>query len=250
MAQASQKENPLNQFNSSFSLNGLFGRENRKAATILLSTSVILTTFRYYGTKDFYINHLASAFTPYGNQELASALYAFSSSLILLGLLPALIIKFAFREPLSNFGVRLGNWQWGVKAFLILAPVMMVLTLPSSRMESFTAEYPLYKGAGASPFIFMAYSLLYLTYYIGWEFFFRGYMQFGLATRLGDGNAILIQTLASCLLHIGKPDAEIYSSILGGIVWGIVVFRTRSLLPALFLHWLLGICLDAFILYL
>jgi hypothetical protein len=33
-------------------------------------------------------------------------------------------------------------------------------------------------------------------------------------------------------------------------VWGMVVFRTRSLLPALLLHWLLGICLDAFIIYL
>jgi len=240
----------LNQFNSSISLGGLFGRENRKAAIILLSTPFILTTFRYYGTKDFYINHLASAFSLYGNKELTSALYTFSSSLILLGLLPALMIKSIFHEPLPNYGVRLGDWQWSFKALLILAPVMMALTLPSSRMESFTAEYPLYKGAGASPFNFVAYSLFYLTYYLGWEFFFRGYMQFGLAARLGDGNAILVQTLASCLLHIGKPDAEIYSSILGGIVWGIVVFRTRSLLPALLLHWPLGICLDASILYL
>jgi membrane protease YdiL (CAAX protease family) len=75
-------------------------------------------------------------------------------------------------------------------------------------------------------------------------------MQFGLRTRLGDWNAILVQTLVSCLLHIGKPSAEIYSSILGGIVWGTIVFRTRSLLPALLLHWLLGVCLDAFIIYL
>lgn len=196
------------------------------------------------------MNHLVSAFLLCGNKDLTSALYTFSSSLILLGLLPAFIIKFVFHEPLSNYGVRLGNWQWGLKAFFLLTPVMMAVTLPSSRLESFIAEYPLYKGAGASPFNFIAYSLLYLTYYLGWEFFFRGYMQFGLETRLGEGNAILIQTLASCLLHIGKPDAEIYSSILGGIVWGVVVFRTRSLLPALLLHWLLGICLDAFILYL
>jgi membrane protease YdiL (CAAX protease family) len=74
-------------------------------------------------------------------------------------------------------------------------------------------------------------------------------MQSGLKERLGDANAILVQTLASCLLHIGKPDAEVYSSILGGIVWGMVVFRARSLLPVLLLHWLLGISLDAFIIY-
>ena len=196
------------------------------------------------------MNYLASAFSLFGNGELTLVLYTFSSSLILLGLLPALMIKFVFHEPLSLYGVRLGNWQWGLKAFFILAPVMMALTFPSSRMGSFTAEYPLYKGAGASPSNFMLYSLLYVAYYLGWEFFFRGYMQFGLGEKLGDWNAILVQTLASCLLHIGKPDAEIYSSILGGVVWGMIVFRTQSLLPALLLHWLLGICLDAFIIYL
>ncbi len=250
MAQASQKENLLNRFNSSISLGGLFRGENRKTTIVLLSTPVILTTFRNYGTKEFYLHHLASGFWLFGNEGLASALYTFSSSLILLGLLPALMIKFVFHEPLSLYGVRLGDWQLGLKAFLILAPIMMALTFPSSRMQSFTAEYPLYKGAGGSPSHFMFYSLLYVVYYVGWEFFFRGYMQFGLGKRLGDWNAILVQTLASCLLHIGKPDAEIYSSILGGIVWGIVVFRTQSLLPALLLHWLLGVSLDAFIIYL
>jgi membrane protease YdiL (CAAX protease family) len=228
----------------------LFNRENRKPTIILLSAPVILTTFRYYGTKDFYLNHLALSFSLFGNGELASALYTFFSSLILLGLLPALMIKFIFHESLSDYGVRLGDWQFGAKAFLILGPVLAALTYPSSRMESFVAEYPLYKGAGASPSIFIVYSLLYLVYYIGWEFFFRGYMQFGLGGRLGVAIAILVQTLASCLLHIGKPGAEIYSSILGGIVWGMVVFRARSLLPVLLLHWLLGISLDAFIIYL
>jgi membrane protease YdiL (CAAX protease family) len=240
----------VNQINFSISLGGLFGRENRKATIILLSTPVILTTFRYYGTKDFYLRHFAVAFSLFGNEELTSALYTFSSSLILLGVLPALMIKFVFHESLSLYGVRLGDWQLGLKAFLILAPVMMALTFPSSRMDSFTAEYPLYKGAGVSPLNFTFYSLLYLAYYLGWEFFFRGYMQFGLGKRLGDWNAILVQTLASCLVHIGKPDGEIFSSILGGIVWRMVVFRTQSLLPALLLHWLLGICLDAFIIYL
>jgi len=240
----------MTQFNTLTLFNELFNRENRKAAIILLSTPVILTTFRYYGMKDFYLNYLTPVFSPFGNKELTSVLYIFSSSLVLLGLLPALMIKFIFHESLSFYGVRFGDWQFGVKAFLILAPLMIALTYLSSRMESFAAEYPLYKGAGASLYNFMTYSLFYLVYYLGWEFFFRGYMQFGLRRRLGDWNAILIQTLASCLLHIGKPDAEIFSSILGGIVWGMVVFRTRSLLPVLLLHWLLGISLDAFIIYL
>jgi membrane protease YdiL (CAAX protease family) len=240
----------VNQSSFSILIGGLFKKENRKPTIILLSAPVILTTFRYYGTKEFYLNHLVPAFSLFGNGELTSALYTFSSSLILLGLLPALMIKFIFHEPLSLYGVHLGDWQFGAKAFLVLGPIMMALSYPSSRMESFVAEYPLYKEAGVSLPFFIVYSLFYLVYYLGWEFFFRGYMQFGLKERLGDAKAILVQTLASCLLHIGKPDAEIYSSILGGIVFGMIVFRAQSLLPVLLLHWLLGVSLDAFITYL
>ncbi len=75
----------------------------------------------------------------------------------------------------------------------------------------------------------------------------RGFIQFGLRESFGDWNAILIQTTISALFHIGKPDGEILSSILGGLIWGIVVFRSRSLLYVLAVHWLLGVSLDFFI---
>ena len=55
--------------------------------------------------------------------------------------------------------------------------------------------------------------------------------------------------MASTLLHIGKPAVETYSAIAGGIVWGIVAYRTRSLLAGLLLHFLLGISLDWCICY-
>jgi membrane protease YdiL (CAAX protease family) len=74
-------------------------------------------------------------------------------------------------------------------------------------------------------------------------------MQFGLRKALGDWNSILIQTLASCLLHIGKPAGEIYGSIIGALIWGIVAFRAQSILFIILLHWFLGVSLDFFICY-
>jgi len=35
--------------------------------------------------------------------------------------------------------------------------------------------------------------------------------------------------------------------VLGGLLWGMVVFRSRSLLYVLLVHWLLGVSLDYFI---
>jgi len=228
---------------------GFSNKANKKSTLILLSAPVVLTTLKYFGTKDFYLNHLAGAFVLFENGELTSALYAFLASFILLGWVPGLIIKFVFREPFSAYGAQLGDLRFGMKSFLLLAPVLIALSYLSSRTEPFLLEYPLYKGASSSFSMFAVYSLSYLVFYLGWEFFFRGYLQFGLQGAMGGWNAILVQTLASCLVHIGKPHAEIYGSILAGIVWGAMAWRGHSLLFVILLHWLLGVSLDVFISY-
>jgi membrane protease YdiL (CAAX protease family) len=228
---------------------GFFTKENKKSAIILLSAPVLLVTFNYFGTKHFYLHHLARTSVIPGEIELTSVLYTFLASFILLGWMPAIIIKFVFHEPLSAYGAQRGDMRFGLKSFLLLVPVAIAFTYPSSRMEAFLLEYPVYKGASSSLWMFAVYSLSYLVFYLGWEFFFRGYMQFGLEGVFGAWNAIFVQTLASCLLHIGKPPGEIYGSILAGIIWGVIAWRAHSLLFVILLHWLMGVSLDVFICY-
>lgn len=250
MADGATKEEGVNttgRFEHSLSLSGLFSGDARKPTIILLLTPVLLTTFKYYGSKSFYLQELSNSLVLFGSVEATGALYAFLSSFVLLGVLPLLVVKFVFRESLTSYGVAVGDWKFGLKALAILAPIFIVATYPSSTMPDFLAEYPLNKEAGASSAAFLMHALTYVLFYLGWEFFFRGFMQFGLRESLGDWNAILVQTALSCILHIGKPSGEIYSSILGALIWGILVFRTRSILYALILHWLLGVSLDFFI---
>jgi len=239
----------MNRIASNLIRQGFLSKENSKPTVILLSVPIILTTFNYFGTKTFYLNHLASAFILFENSDLSSVLYTFLASFVLLGCIPALIIKFIFRDPLSAYGVRMGDIRWGIKGFLLLAPVIIGLAYLSSRTEPFRFEYPLYKGASRSLSMFSVHAFSYLVFYLGWEFFFRGYMQSGLEGAFGGWNAILAQTLASCLLHSGKPLGEIYASILGGVVLGIIAWRSRSLLFVILLHWLLGASLDVFVSY-
>ncbi|MFH0991650.1 MAG: type II CAAX endopeptidase family protein [bacterium] len=242
----------MNRFEQSLtpaSFSGLFSGDNRKPTLILLLTPILLTTYKYYGTKPFYMEQLSSSITLFQNPEQTAALYTFFSSFFLLGVIPLLIIKYGFKEPLSAYGIQLGDWRYGLKALLVLGPIMVLATYPSSKMPDFLAEYPLNKTAGSSPAMFLSHAFAYLFFYIGWETYFRGFMQFGLREKLGDWNALLIQTAFSCILHIGKPSGEIYSSILGALVWGVVAFRTRSLLVLIITHWLLGISLDFYICY-
>ena len=95
----------------------------------------------------------------------------------------------------------------------------------------------------------MPHAILFLSFYVGWEFHFRGFLQNGLRDVLGETNAILIQTMASTLLHIGTPTMETYMAIVAGIMWGVIMYWTRSLLAGLILHFSLGIFADYFLLF-
>lgn len=125
-------------------------------------------------------------------------------------------------------------------------------TLPTLCTEDAEPADPSYADSrqpqsAAWHWLFALHAVCYFLYYVGWEFYFRGFMLIGLEEGLGRSNALLVQVMASCLLHIGSPATETFGAILGGLLWGLLVFRTRSLLSGLVQHYLLGISLDWFI---
>jgi membrane protease YdiL (CAAX protease family) len=117
-------------------------------------------------------------------------------------------------------------------------------------MPDVRSEYPLSRILFAHRDLVLWYEAAYvLFYYIAWEFFFRGFLLFPLAKRFGGMNAVLIQTISSCLVHIGKPEAEIFGSIFAGIIFGVLALRTRSFWYGFALHAGIGVLTDLFILF-
>jgi membrane protease YdiL (CAAX protease family) len=241
------KEEIMNRFLNYFSLPELFSEENRKPTIILLLAPIVLVTWKYYGTKSFYLAYLSQKFVLFNSAAMMAEWYTYFTAFFLFGLISLAVIKYWFKEPLSSYGLGIGDWKFWIVPSIVIGAVMIFLSYLSSRNAQFIAEYPLYKEAGRSILLFATHAIVYLFFYIGWEIFFRGFMQFGLTPRFGIWGAILVQTALSCVAHIGKPDSEIYSSILGALVWGVLVYRSKSIWPAVATHWLLGISLDFFI---
>ncbi|MBN1785495.1 MAG: CPBP family intramembrane metalloprotease, partial [Candidatus Methanofastidiosa archaeon] len=75
------------------------------------------------------------------------------------------------------------------------------------------------------------------------EFFYRGFMLFGL-DRLGKG-AILVQAIPYAYVHLGKPMLEVYYSFFAGIVFGYIDWESKSILPSFLLHWTTSIIFDS-----
>lgn len=226
-----------------------YKQEDRHYYLILLSAPVLITLYRYYSMSANFQQYFPSL-----RQDVAGNIMCyklqFVGFFILMFLVPMVHIYY-WKKPLSEFGFGLGDMRFGLK-FVILSFVFLVL--PFAFCGSFdptvTNEYPLAKAVITHKGFITGYHFFYaIFYYIAWEFYFRGYLLFGLKDRYGATEAIIIQTISSCLAHIDKPFAEIFLSIPVGIFLGFIALRTRSFWYVFLVHAALGVLTDLFIIY-
>lgn len=220
-----------------------------KATVILLASTILMLSWKYFGSPQFYREHFASRLVLWDDPGATAGVYCLLCCLLLLGVVPAGIVKLVFRQRLADYGLQWGDRRAAIRFMLLLGPVFLLLGYLSSLDAAVRSAYPVNPSAGESPQMFVLHVVTYLLFYLGWEFHFRGFLQFGLLERFGPVNAVLVQVMASSLVHIGQPAAETYGAILGGILWGAIALRTRSLLAGLAQHALLGISLDWFLCY-
>lgn len=204
-------------------------------------------TWFYFGSPQFYLDHLAGPLAGWADPAAAAAIYQFATCLVLLGFVPALVVKLVFREKLSRYGVTLGNRFLTARSFLLLAPVVLLVAYVASRQPGMADLYPINRSAGRSPAAFAVHACTFLLLYVGWEFHFRGFVQHGLRDSVGRVQAVLIQAALSACLHLGKPPAETFGALVVGVLWGALALRTRSIVSGMLQHALLGIAMDYFI---
>jgi membrane protease YdiL (CAAX protease family) len=200
----------------------------------------------YYGTPVFFVENLSEYSGRIEKGDLIPQIYRFSCMWILFFLIPIVISRYILKLHIRDLGLCLGDMKSAAK---IVAAGILISILPlylGSFSPEMKAEYPMFRGAMNSASLFALWALLYLLFYIPWEFFFRGFMLFGFSKDVALTRAILIQTMASTLLHIGKPAPETFAAIIAGVAFGLIAWRTRSILAPVALHWGIGVLNDMF----
>ena len=182
---------------------------------------------------------------PYAH-SLPDAVMAVAWTVVLLFLVPLLLARIG-RIDLADSGFGPGDARFGGNILLFGAPIVVLLAWFATADPVFQAEYP-WPGTviAASPVLLLGWSVTYAGYYLAYEFFYRGFLQGALARRWGIVPAIWLQTVASALIHLGKPFPELIASIPAGLVFGVIAHRSRSVLWPFLLHLLLGIATDMF----
>lgn len=217
---------------------------DRQATVILLAAALLLTLHRYYSRRSFFRLHFAEYFYNLPLVESHSYYYWFLTTALTLLLLPILVAKFGATGRLKDYGFQFGNqklgWSLTGAAWFLMIPVVILAVIV---YPPFAAKYPLCKVVAKSWQAFLPYQLAYGIYMFSWEFFFRGFMLFGLERRFGN-YTLLIQTIPFAVMHYSKPLPEAIGSIIASVLLGVLALETRSFIYGAAIHWLVAMTMD------
>lgn len=201
-------------------------------------TAMVL--FLYPADESFFIANFATSESSAAFAQYQSYLWHHLMVLVVF-LIPLLLMP---RLGVARRGGSLfapGDWRWGARWTLLSCLLVTLPTWISAADPQFQAEYPLAPYAFSSPSLLVLFLFSYVLYYIGWEAFFRGFIGYGL---IGLGYApflaLMVQVALSTIIHIGKPQMELIGAIPGGILMGVLAYRSRSLLWPLLFHIYIG----------
>ncbi|HEX2867868.1 MAG TPA: CPBP family intramembrane glutamic endopeptidase [Ignavibacteriales bacterium] len=215
---------------------------DKKVLTVFFSVAVLQTVSWYYTSGRFYETAFAGSSlvlpvegTAAPEAELNRFLYWFLGDFGLLFILPLLIIRFFFREKISFYGLKWGDYSFGVTITAFALIVMLIIVWFISALPSFSQSYPTLFSARDNWRVFFLFEGALILYMLAWEFIWRGYMLFALEEKFSY-YTVLVQMLPFVILHNGKPVLETFGAILGGVILGILALRTRSVFYGIIIH--------------
>lgn len=217
----------------------------RRARTIWVSATALQVAYLYWGQPRDFEDWAEDRIEDERLRELLSHVYERMFAFTAFFVVPAGIARVGLGEPLSDFGLKLGKWWRGVPLLAASLPVATLGAIYASSQEDFQDEYPMCDTAREDLISFLVYEFSNVHYYIGWEFFYRGFLDRGLEQEFGQAGATAFQSVASTLMHIGKPRDGTIGAIFAGPGFAWMERFTDSVIYPTILHWWLGFALDA-----
>ena len=210
-----------------------------KESFIFISVALITFLSMHYASPNFFRRIFDTS-----DDKFYSTLYWFSADGFLMIVIPLILIPLVLKGKPSEYGFRIGDYKFGLKSSLLFLVVMIPVIWIASGSESFARAYP-----QGGPFVrenievLLYYEMFVGFYMLAWEFFWRGYMLFGLKEKFGY-YAIFIQMIPFFILHRGKPEIETFASIFAGLILGVQAWRANSFIYCFLVHWGIMIFID------
>ena len=215
---------------------------HRKEVSIFLLSAVLLTLQHYLAMYPVLAKYL-KPWVPAQQLEMWGSLSWCASIVVLYALLPSLWIRFYCKESLKDYG-----WGWQhlhkhLGPYLFFFGIMLVPIGIAANTSAFQNTYPFFDYVKTSWTLFILWQAAYACQFIAVEFFFRGFLTFGLHPRFGN-YAYFISAVPYCMVHYNKPLGESLGAILAGIVLAHLAYKNKSIWGGALLHWLIALSMD------
>ena len=158
-------------------------------------------------------------------------------------LVPALLWRFVLRRKLRDLGLSFKGFFRHLPLYSVLYLGVLPVVWWASTQPEFLGTYPFTLDVRANAGEFLLWELYYGLQFLALEFFFRGFMVFGLEHRFG-ANAILVMIVPYCMLHFHKPMLEAIAAVGAGLILGTLAYRTRCVLGGVLIHWAVAVTMD------
>ena len=141
---------------------------------------------------------------------------------VLFGVIPLAVVIFGFRDRPSRYGLALGDWRWGAALAALGSAAMTPIVLWFATQPDVRAFYAPSSAPPGQVLFTNGVDLLAA------EFMFRGFLMMTLVRVIGPFG-VLVATMPFVFAHLGKPELELFSTLVGGLVYGWLAWRTRSI---------------------
>jgi membrane protease YdiL (CAAX protease family) len=210
---------------------------------VLLAAAALLILVLWFGHRGVFQEH----FAPHLDQSdpyfgIYPELWWAGMWFFLMLLVPATGIKLAGGR-LGDYGLRLQGVRRHLKLYFLLYLAVLPPVLVASQFESFRQTYPLCPEAGKSLVHLLIFEVAYALQFVALEFFFRGFLLFGLVRYLG-ALVIPLMAIPYAVIHMGKPFSEAMGAIVAGTVLGLVSLRTGSVVGGIGIHYAVALTMD------
>jgi membrane protease YdiL (CAAX protease family) len=145
------------------------------------------------------------------------------SRVVLFFLVPLAIVVIGFRDRPSRYGLRLGDWRWGlglaIAGCVVMTPIVLLLSGAPDFRDYYAPSMDPLPSLVATNVMDLAST----------EFIYRGFLMLALARMFGP-IALVVALFPFTFTHLTKPEAELLSTFAGGAVYGWLTWRTGSIL--------------------
>jgi hypothetical protein len=217
---------------------------DKRVAFALVYTALVLALEEYFFTFAAVKRHGWLRDIGFPDQDLGAGLVWVASLLVFYLAIPAIIVRFAHREPLTSIGWSTRGLVRHLRAYLPLYALVLPIVVFASHRADFARTYPFVASARTDLSTFLLWECAYAVSFLALEAFFRGYLLFTCEARMG-WLSIFVMIVPYTMIHFHKPWPECLGAIAAGITLGALALAFRSFWGGVVLHALVALTMDA-----